>query len=169
MQNHGFTLLELLVTLTIMSLIMMVGLPSLSQQIQNNRTETAALELFGAIQLARNTAVRSNSRATLRKLGSWQDGWEVFDDNNRNGTREPDERLLVQQQAPLKAHIHANGPISTYVSFVGTGESKKMNGAFQAGTFTICPTGTGPGYELVLSRGGRTRMSKISNPSCQSA
>jgi type IV fimbrial biogenesis protein FimT len=170
-RERGFTLLELLATLSIMALLLAVGLPSLSQQIDNNRTRTAAFDLMSAVQLARNTAVTTNQRVTLQHLGSWQDGWEVYVDENHNAQREPEERLVLRNEsATPPARVSGNTPVQNYISFIGSGESRRASGnpqgAFLAGTLTVCPTNSGRGYQLVLSRGGRMRMMRIDQTEC---
>lgn len=170
MAERGFTLLELLFTLTIIVLLATVGLPSLTQQIHNNRTEAAALDFYAAVQLTRNTAITTNSRVTLRHLGSWQDGWEIFLDANHNGVRNSGEKLLRQHEEPgTQVEIDGNYWVHRYVSFIGTGESRRASGdsggMYQVGTFTVCPE-QGQGYALVLSRGGRMRMHRISQAKC---
>jgi type IV fimbrial biogenesis protein FimT len=57
-----------------------------------------------------------------------------------------------------------------YVAFIGTGEGRQLGtggiGGFLAGTIKICPKAEGDGYSLILSRGGRTRVGKLTNADC---
>lgn len=168
--TRGFTLIELLVTITILTLLLTLGLPSFSKQIQNTRTKTATMELFDAVQKTRTLAVTKNRRATLAPLEKWDQGWEIFIDVNSNGIRDDDE-VAIFQAAPLEGvRLSTNDQVRDYVSFIGTGESRKAGridgGSFQAGTFTICSLNSGAGYQLILSSSGRMRMTKAPSPNC---
>jgi type IV fimbrial biogenesis protein FimT len=171
MHNHGFTLLELLVTLVIIVLLMTIGLPSFSAQVQNTRLKTATQQLFEAVQLTRTKAVSTNKRATLKHLGKWEDGWEVFADDNNNGERDKDEQLLITTEALRDVRITVNQPLKKYISFIGTGESRyasnTSDGGFQAGTMKICSLTKDEGYELVLARSGRMRMNPTKAEDCK--
>ena len=172
MRSFGFTLIDLLVTLSILTILLTIGLPSFSKQVQNSRVETAMLSLQEALQLTRIQAVSSNKRATIVKQQEWDEGWEVFVDENNDGLRDENEKVVVQQEKFNAVRITGNKFVKNYVSYVGTGESRNANGssgagAFQAGTFTICPEMKGAGYELVLARGGRVRMKEITEQECE--
>jgi len=169
MTQRGLTLLELLISLVILSLILALAIPSFQSQTQQIRTKTTALSLYEAIQATRTRAVSTNGRATLRARGDWSRGWELFDDLNHNGVRDAGEPLILEHgMEGTDIHISGNGPVASYVSYLGTGESRYANGnprgGFQAGTITICAE-TG-GYQLVLARMGRLRKQAIGPEDC---
>jgi len=168
--ERGLTLIELLITVSILSILLAIGIPGFQQQLESNRTRTATETLLQAIQLTRSKAISTNRRATLRKLGNWQSGWEVFYDRDFDGVRDPDEVQLAVA-GPLKGvTITANTPLANYVSFIGSGESRfagtLSSGGFQAGTFTICPVDGDNGYQLILSRSGRVRVTPAAAGDC---
>lgn len=170
MDERGFTLLELLITLCIAAILLAIGIPSFSNQIQSAHVRTSAHTMLESVNHARTLAITHGKRATLRHLGSWEQGWEVFIDANDNGMRD-DGETVIQQHGPLASvSIVGNQPLKQYVSFIASGESryvgKANGGAFQAGTFTVCPTVPGAGYELVLARSGRLRMDKLTEEEC---
>jgi len=171
MRSSGFTLIELLTTISISAALLTIGIPSFSKQIQNSRVETAMLSLQESLQLTRVSAVSTNKRATISNLKKWEEGWEVFIDLNNNGIREPNEDAIKKYEKLKGIRISTTEPVKTYVSYIGTGEGTKANGktggAFQAGTFTICPEAKGAGYELTLARGGRVRKSDITERECE--
>lgn len=170
MNNNGFTLLELLITLVIITLLVTIGGPSFSTQVQRAKTETTTLSLLEAIELTRTQAVAANTRTTMKARNSWENGWDIFLDSNENGLREEDEKLLASNQGIERVSIRANQPVKAYISYIGSGESRLQSsahrGAFQAGTLSICPEGSGSGYQLILSRGGRVRMQEIDARRC---
>lgn len=170
MNARGLTLIELLITLSILGVLLAIGIPSFQQQLESSRTRTAADSLLQAIHLTRSKAISTNRRATLRKLGDWQSGWEIFYDRDFDGERDAGEEQITTGPALTGVTVSANGPLTNYVSFIGSGESRyagTMNsGGFQAGTFTICPETGGNGYQLVLSRSGRARVETLAAADC---
>lgn len=170
MSIRGFSLLELLVTLLLASLLLALAIPSFSTQKQSTRVRAASLELLQSLHYTRTLAVSHSRRATIRHLGTWESGWEIFIDNNYNGQRDEHENLLQSFGPIAGVSITGNQPVSQYVSFISSGESRYVgtpnNGGFQAGTFTICPEQSDQGYRLILARSGRVRMEKAGSDSC---
>jgi type IV fimbrial biogenesis protein FimT len=60
--SRGFTLIEVLIALSIMGLLFMLALPSMAKFLQNSQIRTAAESLQNGLQLARAEAVRRNTR-----------------------------------------------------------------------------------------------------------
>lgn len=172
MPQRGLTLLELLVTLVILSLLLSIGLPSLQAQIERTRTLTLTRSLQEAIQATRHRAVGRNGRATLAALGSWENGWELFDDANHNGERDAGETLVLSHRVESESvSIEGNDRMDEYISYVGTGESRHASGTplggFLAGTITICSHNANRHYKLVLARMGRVRRAEIEADECE--
>ena len=59
--QKGFTLIELMITVTILGLLMVFGLPSYQEWIQSTQIRTAAESVQNGLQLARAEAVRTNA------------------------------------------------------------------------------------------------------------
>lgn len=174
MPQRGFTLLELLVTLIVLSILLGVGLPRLQAQIEQTRTLTLTQHLQQAMQAARHRAISRNGRATLRPLGSWENGWELFDDTNHNAERDAGERLVLSHRIDSEGvSIEGNDKVDRYISYVGTGESRHATGTprggFLAGTITICGESEAANYKLVLARMGRVRREAIEADECEGA
>lgn len=170
MLTRGLSLLELLITLTILSILVAIAAPSFTRQIEASQTRTAAEQLQQAIQLTRNKAITTNQRATIHKLGSWEAGWEIFFDRDFDGVRDNGERPISVGN-PLKGvSVSANGQLIDYVSFVGSGQSRSAGtlngGALGLGSFTICPLNGSEGYKLILAGGGRLRRERTSAEDC---
>lgn len=74
----GFTLNELLVTLSVLAIVATAALPSFTQFIANQRVRNAASDLASAFTLMRSEAVKRNTSTTLAADGStWSSGWVV--------------------------------------------------------------------------------------------
>ncbi|HJV61394.1 MAG TPA: GspH/FimT family pseudopilin [Albitalea sp.] len=57
----GFTLIELMVALTVMALLLLLGAPSFSTWLQNSQIRTASEAMANGLQVARAEAVRRNA------------------------------------------------------------------------------------------------------------
>lgn len=60
--QHGLTLVELMVTLSVLAFLMLAGMPSLSQWMRNTQIRTVAEALQSGLAKARNEALRRNNR-----------------------------------------------------------------------------------------------------------
>jgi len=80
MKSHGFTLLELMVTLTIASIMMSIAFPAMSNFIQDGRLTSQANEFVQAVRATRAEAIKRQVNIDLKqKAGGWKNGWEVQD------------------------------------------------------------------------------------------
>lgn len=181
---EGFTLVELMITLFIVGVLLMVGVPSLKTFMQGNQLVASTNELVSALHIARSEAIKLNSRVTLCESsngstcstsGSWKDGWIVFVDANGdlNNTGAPcaatntdcllrihdgfsDNQLTVAGIDTSSAAINA-------FTFSSRGLPKAVNGSSQSGTFSVCSQDSGgstiDSRAVVLSLSGRVRVS----------
>ena len=169
---NGFTLQELLTTLTIASLIG-TTVPSLQNMLAKNRIATQVNRLVGDMNLSRSEAIKRKKLVRLCKSSDgvscsdsseWQEGWITYEDNNQNKSLDDDERVLrVQGALKGKTTIRYNG--GSYITFSSTGFARSN------GTFTFCDQrGTPDSRTVILSRTGRVRLSRLqpngSDPVC---
>ncbi len=59
-RHKGFTLIEVLVSITLVAVLLGLGLPAMSTLIQNNKIGSAAASYYAGLQLARTEAVKNN-------------------------------------------------------------------------------------------------------------
>lgn len=168
----GFTLVELVVTLTVGIILLALAVPSLQNLIQNNRISAATNDLFTAINLARSAAIKRGTRVTICKSGvdnvcadanGWQQGWIVFADPDSNAvyTAESEDLLRVREPIGGNVVITGNANVEDYISYVARGNSELVSGFPQNGTITVCDHRSGDfGRNLVLSRSGRIRVER---------
>ncbi len=66
LKQKGFSLIELMIGLIIISILLSIGLPSFSLWIQNTQTRTAAESVLNGLQLARTQAVTRNTNVRFK-------------------------------------------------------------------------------------------------------
>ncbi len=167
---RGFSLIELLITLAVIVVLLTVGVPAFSTVVKNSRLATATNELTTALNLARSEAIKRGLRvsvcksadgATCAAVNGWDQGWIVFTDNNNNAAYNSASETLLRVYSGLASSLSLTGNVSvaSYVSYVANGQSQLINGAFQAGTLSLCDDRTGNvGRDLVLNNTGRVRL-----------
>ena len=139
--DRGITLVETMVTVTIMVILLMVAVPAYKSTIDGNRRATYATELLEDLTLARSEAIKRNRRVVVCASSTgaacvtspggtpsdWQVGWMTYVDMNGDGVFNPGETIL-------RAHPALNLP---------TGWSATHNRT--PFTFPFRPTGEIPG------------------------
>ena len=84
-KSRGFTLVELLITVSILAILLAIAAPSFRDLIQSNRTQTIANDLTTALQFARSEAVKRNVKVDICRRNQnacadatdWGNGWLV--------------------------------------------------------------------------------------------
>lgn len=79
--QRGFSLIELVIGVIIMSILLAAGIPSFTAWIQNAKIRTAAESLQDGLQLARAEAVRRNGSVLFSLVGT-NSGWTILDITN---------------------------------------------------------------------------------------
>lgn len=81
----GFTLLELLVTLSVVAVLVAIGLPSFRGLHDRLRADAARMQLVATFATARSTAVTRNLPVSIcasqngrRCEGEWTQGWMIY-------------------------------------------------------------------------------------------
>jgi type IV fimbrial biogenesis protein FimT len=171
---HGFTLVELMMTMAIAAIVLSIAVPSFQTFINNNRKTTSVNDLMTALSLARSTAITRRQQVTVCKsddgatckigaLSNWSQGWMMFaNPNNINGTTgltNPAVLLRVHGKLPGKISFVGNNNVINRVAFTPQGLALGSNG-----TITYCDTqGANTASALVISLGGQVRHATDTN------
>ncbi|MEE9412217.1 MAG: GspH/FimT family pseudopilin [Methylococcales bacterium] len=156
----GFTIIELLVTMSIAAILLAIGVPSFQTMVQNRRIEISQLTLETDLEMARSEAMTRNQPVVLCRhngetatptacstTANWQDGWVIFIDTNGDDKVDTDELLRVTPSLGAGLTFAYNKP---KITFTSRGFASGSNG-----TFMICDDrGNQYGYNLVVSNTG---------------
>jgi type IV fimbrial biogenesis protein FimT len=151
--SFGFTLIELMMTLTIMGIVLVVGVPSMQSMIINDRLTTTTNSIVGAFHVARSESIKRNKLVFVNKIGNeWDDGWEVFVDLNANKRKDQGDEV-VQSFEAVNNSILINVPsiYANYIYFRPDGRSNRN------GSFYVCSSTEKKFKRIVVSYSGRIR------------
>jgi type IV fimbrial biogenesis protein FimT len=143
----GFTVIELMVVLTIAAIFLALGVPSLADFIRRTRLSSAMNELSADMYMARSEAIKRNTRvllcarsttasticATAPAANTWMNGWLVCTDADSNGVC---DATSAANPNPIKIHaalvspLALTGPAATIVLL-------PLGNALAAATFTM--------------------------------
>jgi type IV fimbrial biogenesis protein FimT len=175
---RGISLVEMLISLSVMGTLASVATPSFVGILQSSRLSAASNEFLGALRLTRSEALRRGSRvamcksadgATCAETGGWEQGWIVFHDPNRNGAPDAGEDVIARgSPAGRRLLLTGNQPVAQLISFAPVGGPRAASGAFLAGTVTLCERSAdrAPARQIVMSSSGRVRVQQVTMDSC---
>lgn len=158
-KNTGFSLIELMVCLSVLAILITFAVPSANQLIRENTRIAATNGYFGLFAFARYKAAISRKATTLCPLddtGTCHDAWNqpvsVFPDNDRDGKPDNGTVWRVLASPPKAFRVFSRTGGKGYFRFYPTGETHGL-----PGSLVICPVRPGnhsPSY-LAVNRGGR--------------
>ncbi len=131
-KSAGFTLIELMVAMTLLIITMTIAIPSMQSTIQNNRAISVTNDLVASLNLARSEAIKRGvsvsicpaSDQNFTACGSnWNNGWLIFvnpDENNvfANSAAEP---LIRVQQVTGQGLSISSAPAVTQATYNSAG------------------------------------------------
>jgi type IV fimbrial biogenesis protein FimT len=156
-RSGGFTLVELLATMTVFVVLTVIAASFLGSTISNNRAYTAQADLATSLALARSEAVRRGVSAGLSATtgtsgNEFGGGWVVFVDENGNGAFDTGEAVVRTHEA-VPANAVTSASSATTVLFNPLGFAVPASGA----NFKACPVnGLHDGYAITIQPNGLT-------------
>jgi len=159
--NAGFSLLELMVTVSIMAILISLGVPAFQDFSLKQRLNAAVNALQNDLLLARAQAIHRDMHvvacpgaASSECTGktNWSEGWIVFGDSNEDNNFQNGEPVLRLGQKIENVMIHSSTGRTNF-RFYPNGTAPGSNGSI-----SLCGQG-GPkrARKLVISNLGRIR------------
>lgn len=159
--HAGFTLIEVVTALCVMSILAGIAIPALQDTAEAARTGSAKAHLYESWLSAVNHAANTGTEVVLcpgdaggcRQSIEWSDGWIAYADIDGNRARSPNEPLLSRTE-PLGGKVHLRSTVGrTRVVFQPNGGNAGSNI-----TWTLCDgRGAEMASTLVVSNAGRLR------------
>ena len=144
-KEHGFSLIEALVVIAVLSIFAVLAIPMFSDLTQNNRMRAQISNLVGQFAQARTEAMRRGFRVTMcpgTESGcsgnQWENGLIAFVDTDADGVRDNDEEIILIGAALTGNNTMRSGEFSSYISFRYDGASTAVDGSANPGSFVVC-------------------------------
>lgn len=157
--NNGFSLVELMVTLSVVAILAIVGLPGMIDFIKNERLTTQINSLLVDLQHARSEALTRHEQVTVCASkdgatcsgGDWEDGWIVM-------ITATSEVLRIRDE--LEGDNTLSSSSGATITYDQRGFAPNVNA-----TFSVCDDrGASYGKSISVSNTGRIRSG--GNVSC---
>jgi len=163
--TRGFTIIELMVTLAVLSIVLGVGVPAFQNLIEGGRVTSQINQTIGLISFARSEASKrtattitvcgSNDEATCNTT-NWESGWLVMSDVDGDRTLDAGDGDVLLRVGPALT----GGNTLRTLGFGNAGfiQFDAAGSPGSAGTFTLCDDrGATEAKALVLSIVGQSR------------
>lgn len=157
----AFTVIELMMTLVLLTILLAIAIPEFTQSIVRNRLTGIANELITSLNYARSEAIRRGQHVAVRKTGdNWENGWQVFVDINRGTAAaknvfNADMDVKISEVAPLPMNytLRGNNNFENFIRYQPDGTSNNI------GSFAICQNDSIEGAKLIIVNAqGRARI-----------
>lgn len=149
--NRGFSLIELMVTLSIGGILLAVGLPSFKDFMASSEMSATNNALVYSVQVARSNALErlvptgvctsSNSMdsdASCDTAADFNEGWIVYADDDGDGQRGDDEEILSRKEAPGNQFTFTPDAVfQSQIYFNDSGSSINVSGMPVSGDIEI--------------------------------
>jgi len=128
--SRGFTLIEMMIAITVMAILLAVAIPSYRDASLGSELRTLANDLYGSITLARSEAIKRNAVVTLCVsgdgaacgAGGWEQGWIV----SQGGT-------VIHRQYAARTGFRISATAG-----LGTLNFQPIGAGATSTTFTVC-------------------------------
>ncbi len=178
--SAGFTLIELIVTLSIGAILVTAAAPTFFDMIQRDRLVSQANDFIATLGLARAEAVSRGQRIVVCKSpgpahntcatsGNWEQGWIVFaDDGDNIYTPANDDPLggilRIHEALGGSTTLDGDANISDNIAFLGTG----FTATTQLRSLSLCDSSADKtkGKNIIVLPVGQARVDANAPATC---
>jgi type IV fimbrial biogenesis protein FimT len=158
---RGFTLVEMLVAVAVLSILGMVALPSMTAFSARNRVSALSSDFVSSLALARTEAARAGLSVLVLPAdggvtgNEFAQGWNLYLDRNSNGTADTGDTLLRAYPA-LPTALKLQG--TSAIRFTALGYLTPA----AAVEFKLCPSaGLRDGVQITVPPNGLADVARI--------
>ncbi|MFZ5604947.1 MAG: GspH/FimT family pseudopilin [Pseudomonadota bacterium] len=161
--KNGFTIIELMLAVMVISIVAAIGIPGFQETIRNNRLASQTNSLIGTLNFARSEAAKlgnttvticGSSNQTACNTTNWESGWIIFRDADADGAVDTGEPILRVQEALSGGNtLRTSGfPNLARIQFGNRGNIS------QQGSLVLCDSrGNTFAHAIVLNLSGQSR------------
>ena len=168
---RGFTAIELMITIAILSITVSIALPSYTTIVRNGVLAQHINSFYSALNMARSEAIKrgapvsvcpSTDQAACAASGTqWEQGWIVFVDSNNNHVVDGTDQVLWAERN-LTAGYTLRGSSATTLPSYFTMNPKGAPSA--TGQYVLCQAmQINPARAILVSMGGRISIATDNN------
>lgn len=187
----GVTLVELMVTVSILAILAAIAVPNFASLMLTNRLASQTNDVMAALTTARAEAIRRNQRVVVCRYdginsngtapatfacntaaGAWG-GVVVFNDTNANNALDAGEELIKAERFDTSRFQVLASPLisglSNEIVFRGDGIARDGTGAFlNSGQLRICINSTdgNNARDIGLRGGGKAILTQATSATC---
>ncbi len=174
-QLTGFSIIELMVVLTVAGVILAIGVPSFNGQIKNSRLTSSVNDLVGAMHLSRSEASKRGTPVVMCASNNalnqgaesctnhdWNEGRGIFDDNDGDGALNGNVDAIIQTQSKQSSGlgIIADEEIARTITYMPDGFAQLPLGADSDRYIVYCVYRTS-GNDSVDESTGDDKFSRV--------
>ena len=166
MQNYkGFTLIELMVTISVAGIIMAIAVPEMKTMRSNSVMSSVANDLASDLKKARNEAILARRNQTLAAIDAtvstniWGNkGWQLSQVVNS-------VTKVAFQNKTVPKGVVVNTTSSSFIFVAATGMVQTTDGNPANVTFKVCDSqsSTENGYDVLINQFGRVYVKRHAN------
>lgn len=167
--QRGFTLVELLVAIAVLSILVAIGVPTFNQVTLTSKLRAYSNEIVASSSLARSEAIKRNAIVTMCvssdgvncEADGWEEGWIIFQDADTDGVVDSTE-TLIQRQPPTDTGFQIVAAVDT-LNFQPSGVGATTT------SLKVCrssPSVGGVERLVTISATGRTTVTNTDDGTC---